>query len=290
MSTTLIVEQLVVDRLREWLLRKLPGRVTTVNAARAAVLKAPLVGPYTVPANAKLFHSSSDVETFTEVTPFTAGSRTAAEIAAEFNADVPGVASADSDGRLVFTAATAPSLGTDSMVALGDRATASTADPDANAVAMLQALGFDAGGERAVTTAIEAPGVKEVMDGIPMQPDSNGSRFWVVLGDNASVPDDPMRRDMYTVSVNVGLCVPVPSNSQHRNREHIRAALRAVRESLFIEEGGRTLGNAAGIQLVTERQCVIRSRPTRFDELPNQLFGRANLELNVRVYERQGTS
>jgi hypothetical protein len=287
-STTLIVEQLVVDRLREWLLRKLPGRVTIVNAARAAVLKAPLVGPYTVPANAKLFHSSSDVESFTEVTPFTAGSRTAAQVAAEFNADVPGVASADSDGRLVFTAATAPSLGTDSMVALAAGPTNDA--PDSNAAAMLQALGFDAGGERAVTTAIEAPGVKEVMDGMPMQPDSNGSRFWVVLGDNASVPDDPMRRDMYTVSVNVGLCVPVPSNSQHRNREHIRAALRAVRESLFIEEGGRTLGNADGIQLVTERQCVIRSRPTRFDELPNQLFGRANLELNVRVYERQGTS
>lgn len=281
--STLIVEQLVVDRLRDWLLEKLPARVTTINAARAARLRAPIAGPYTVPVGASLQFSATEVEpsSWTAVSPFTSGSHTAAEIAAEFNADIPGVASADSDGHLVLTSTTAPTLGTDSLIALGEDATG-----------MMAALGFDAGGERAVTSAIAAPGVKEVMDGMPQLPDSNASRFWVVLGDNASVPVDPgPRRDEYTVSVNVGLCVPVPSNSQHRNREHIRAALRAVRECLFIETMGRTLGAAgltSGIQMVWERQCVIRSRPTRFDELPNQLFGRANLELNFRVYERQG--
>lgn len=276
---TVEVEQKAVNALRDWLLLKLAGRVTTVNATRAAVLKAPLVGPYTVPAGARLYHSSTDFETHTTVNPpFTSGSRTAAQIATEFNAAVPGIAAADATGRLVFTAAAAPTEGTDSLVSLG-----------ADATGMMAALGFDAGGESAVRSALVAPGVKGVMDGLPKTADG-GTGFWVILGDNVSLPvEPPTRRDEYVVGINCSIHAPIPSNSDHRNREHLRAALRCVREVLFLETNGRTLGNATGIQLVTERQALIKSRPIEYKELPNMLFGRAAIELNVRVWEQQGT-
>lgn len=280
------VEQLVVDRLREWLLLKLPARVSTVNATRAAVLRAPLAGPYTVPAGASLKYHASKVEPtdleWTTVTPFTSGSRTAAQIATDFNLDAPGIASADSTGRLVLTAAAAPTEGTDSLVVLG---------PDATG--MMAALGFDAGGEWALRSALIAPGFKGIRDGAPQIPDF-GSGFWVLLGDNASIPTTPdVRRDEYDVSIGVTIGVPIPTNSRQQGNEYLRAALRSVRECLFAEDNGRTLGNASGsgsgstIVKVTERQALLKARSVKYAELPNQLFHRAAIELQVKVFERQ---
>ena len=44
-------EQIAADALRNWLLLKLPAKVTAVNLTRAAVLKATLPGPYTIPSS-----------------------------------------------------------------------------------------------------------------------------------------------------------------------------------------------------------------------------------------------
>lgn len=276
---SLQVEQLVVDRLREWLLLKLPAKVTEVNAARAAVLIAPNAGPYTIPASAALRHSStsidiSDAASMTSV-PLTAGSKTAAQVAVDFNAVVPGVASADSTGRLVLTAAAAPTSGTDSIIALGTDSTGAMA-----------ALGFPAGGAYITRQALVAPDVNAVMDGAPQIPEL-GSGFWVILGDNASVPLQPaVRRDENIVAIALTIGVPVPQNSKFR-QEHLRAALRCVREVLLLEPNGRTLGNAAQVQLVEEKQAIVKSRPVQYAEFPNQLFCRCAIELQVRVFERQ---
>jgi hypothetical protein len=49
--STVMAESFVGEALRDYLLRKLPAKVDSINAARAAVLKAPRVGPYTVVGN-----------------------------------------------------------------------------------------------------------------------------------------------------------------------------------------------------------------------------------------------
>lgn len=276
--SNITVEQLAVTALREWLLLQLPAKVAAVNAQRFAVLKAPIAGPYVIPPNAKLHHSSTRIEgPWTDIA-LTSGTRSATQVAADVELVVPGIASADAFGRLALTAAAAPIVGTDSLVALGPDTTGANA-----------ALGFDAGGERAQTSALVCPGYKGVADGTPMHPDM-GPGFWLILGDALSVPVRPdVRRDEYTVAISLALSVPVPSGSMHRTREHLRAAMRCVREVLFNDptSQGRTLGGVLGIQLVTETQALVKSRPVQFKEMPNAMFSRAQFQLNVRVYETQ---
>jgi hypothetical protein len=277
---SLAVEQLVVDRLREWLLLKLPAKVTEVNAARAAVLVAPNAGPYTIPVGGSLRYSASSIDisdaaSMTDAA-LTSGSRTAAQVASDFNTAVgASIASADGTGRFVLTAAVTPSDGTDSVIALGEDSTGAMA-----------ALGFPAGGAYVVRQALIAPDTNAVMDGAPLIPEPSAG-FWVILGDNASVPLQPaVRRDENVVAIALTLGVPVPQNSKFR-QEHLRAALRCVREVLFLEPNGRTLGNAANVVLVEEKQALLKARPIQYAEFPNQLFCRCGIELQVRVFERQ---
>lgn len=272
------VEQLAITALRNWLLAKLPGAVAMVNAQRNAVLRCPVAGPYVIPPNAKLHHSSTRIDgPFVDVA-LTSGTRTAAQVAADIELVVPGIASADVFGNLVLTAAAAPIVGTDSLVAIGPDSTGANA-----------ALGLDAGGERAQTSALVSPGYKGVSDGTPMHPDM-GPGFWVILGDCISVPVAPdVRRDMYRVAIGVALTVPVPSGSMHRTREHLRAAMRCIREVLFNDpaSAGRLLGGVPGIQKVSETQALLKARPVRFTEIPNINFSRAQFQFDLLVYETQ---
>lgn len=269
--------------LREWLLMKLPSKVTAVNAIRAAKLLSPYAGPFTVPSGAVLKHSATAIDgTYTSI-PLTSGSRTAAQVAADINGVVANLASSDPNGRLLLTASNAPTASVPSLVALGqDNSTGANA-----------AFGWDAGGERNVRYALVAPTYKGVADGWPVAPDM-GPGFWIIIGDRESVPVPPAtRRDEYMVGLELTIMHKETNVSPHRSREHIHSVVQCVREVLLTSEG-RQLGRAAfgDIVFVDEKKAQIAGKPFAFKgpNAPNVLFDVAVLILAVRVFERPASS
>lgn len=272
-------EALAVKALREYLLANLPARVAAINAANVAQLVAARPGPYVVPASGALLVGTSRGTTTTN--SLTAGSRTAAEVAAEILTS--GItATADSLGRLVLTSTTAPALGatvasdTPSVVAVGAHATC-------NAL-----FGWDAGGESVVTSPLRAPNHKHLRDGwMTRAPDGAAGCMWVVLGDRQTTlaPDAKHQRDEYLVEVSVDVLVPSYSGEE-RTRERITNAVRAVREVLT--GGGRGLGGFnQGVLLCRLLRTRIAGMPFGFESgstPPNQLFDAAHLTVGIRVF------
>lgn len=277
---TVRTEQLVVDALRDWLRLKLPAQVATVNASRKAVLKTPAAGPFEVGSNKVLRLSTQRRDgSFTEV-PLTAGTRTAAELAADIEAVLPNVAEADDEGRLVLTSTTVPEGITASLMCVG---------PD-NGTGINGALGFDAGGEYQRNAPLVAPGVRGVADGFPTQPDM-GRGFWVIVGDRRVRPIEPQpRRDESICQVELAIFHPATANEMHRNRNAIQAALQCVREVLMTSEG-RQLGRAATgdivlVQLGEAHVSGIALQVRLSGEAPNVLMDVASQKLLVKVFER----
>lgn len=284
-----LAEQIAAQALRDWLLWKLPAKVTAVNAARAAALRAPFAGPYVIPAspNNKLaIGVTANDETVVQAT-LTAGSRTAAQLATDINATggLAGVASADDDGRLLLTSPSAPTTTAPSII----RVRGSGAN-DVNTV-----LGWDKGGEKVMVSALIAPAARGILDGWPSVPDFGpgstvGSPISVVIDDSDLVPVKPdVRRDENTVTFSLTILRAEGLSQVHRNREPIRSAVRCVREVLY-QDAGRTLGRARSgdIMLVTERRCRIAAKPFSFGnpKSPNPLFDVAVMVVDVRVFER----
>jgi hypothetical protein len=278
-------EQIAVSALRDWLLAQLPARVATVNATRAPVLKSPYVEPFNVTSGMATSVSSTGVDTGFSAVPFTTGSgRTAVQLAADFNAVVPALASADSDGHVLLTG-TAPTSAAQS-VALGPDTTG------ANAL-----LGFDAGGEKVVAAPVVAPGYKGVADGLPVLPDM-GQGFWIIIGRRSSTPVQPdIRRDEYLVSVDLGILHRETNVQVNRSREHIHSVVRCVRETLLTDRGRRLGREGIGdIVKVGEKSCLIDGVPFSFrggaegPPPPNGLFDRAFMQLAIRVFERPDTT
>lgn len=279
-------EALAASALREWLLLSLPAQVATVNAARAAVLKAPVAGPYTIPASAVLNVSIVDRGGADTAISLTSGSRTAAQIAAEVNAAVPSLASADDDGRLVLTSTSAPVAGTPSVVAVGPDTTGANA-----------ALGWDVSGEWAIHSALVAPVPKGVCDGLPLQgyfdPSASGAgRILITIGDREAVPTGAnIRRDEYDVTLDVGIFRTEPLQQVHQTREAIQAALQCVRDVLFTDTG-RALGagGPGGVVVTLERSCRVAGRAFQFrgadGSAVSPIFDAANMKLLVRVFGR----
>lgn len=272
--------QLAVRALREYLLSVLPAKVATINTERAAVLKSGLAGPFTVPASAVLSLAITRDGTPADVA-LTAGSRTAAQVAAEIQAaGVTGItASADTDGRLVLTAA-APVVGTPSCVAVATDGGAATN----------VAFGWAAGGEHLVRAAIEAPTWRGVVDGDwTLAPDRDGGGFWVAIGDRQVRPwpsPTNVRRDEYQVTLTCDIIRRFGANqTPHRDRESIGACVRAVDECLRTTTG-RQLGRAADgdIMLVDVASQRIASGP--FGPVNSFLFDVAQMTLTVRVFQR----
>ena len=269
---------LACEALREYLLQHLPARVATLNAARAAVVKSALAGPYVIASGALLLGTSRPAAT--SVTLPTGAAVTATTIAAAINAvPVSGVtASADTDGRLVLTAATAPTEGVASAVAVGASA--------ANSI-----FGWDIDGAFEVRSALLAPNWKGVLDGFPVALPDFGRSFCVIIEDREDVPLGGYRRDMHTVTIGLSVWATDRNAQVHRSREYIQAAVQAVREVLTSDEG-RTLGQAAlgAVQHVEVSRAKVRGMPFQaFDEARRPLGAPADvaaMSVSVKVFAR----
>lgn len=237
-------EATVASLLREWLLQELPASVATVNASRAASVRAPQPGPYTIPASGSLKVSITDKAGSTTSIALTAGSRTTAQLVTEINAAVAGIASADTDDHLVLTSTTAPSY-TASTGATVDSVMAVGADD----TAVNTALGWDISGEHSICTALVPPGLAGICDGLPLgayfDPSQIGKgRVLVTIGGREGKPkDDNPRRREWDVSLELGIFRAEPLEVVNQTREPIQAALRAVRACLH-SDTGMSLGPA----------------------------------------------
>lgn len=271
-------DALVVQALREYLLRYLPAKVAQLNALRPAVLKAALAEPYTVPSGAVLQLSAAGHEAAPTAVPLTAGVRTSAQLVADVAAVAPPglVASTDEAGRFVLTATAAPTSSSPSLI----RAAADTTGANL-------ALGWADGGEHVEMASLQAPSWRGIVDGRPLAVPDMGQGFWLMLGNRTVRPTHPgIRRDTHNVIFAVEVWRPF-SSDVHRSREAISSCVRAVRE--LLEAGdGRYLGRqgAGDVQLVTVGDVTINGDPLAFQEVPGVLFDLARLTLNVRVFQR----
>lgn len=268
---------LACEALREYLLRYLPSRVATLNAARAAVLKSSLVGPFTISSGSLLLGATRPAST--SVTLPTGAAVTASAIATAINAAVSGItASADTDGRLVLTADDAPTEGTASAVAVGASS--------ANTI-----FGWDDGGVFEVRSALTAPNYKGVMDGFPASLPDYGRSFCVIIEDRESVPLGGYRRDMHTVTMGLSVWAVDRNVQVHRSREYVQAAVQAVLEVLTSDDG-RTLGRATqgDIEHLEVTRVRVRGMPFQaFDEAKRPLGPPADvaaMTVSVKVFAR----
>lgn len=272
-------EAIAARSLRELLLRELPQALVTLNAARAPVLRAPLEGPYAIPAGAVLRLRGTGAS-FVNV-PLTQGAaRTAAQVATDVGVLVAGVtASADARGRLVLTGA-APSSGEEGV----------ELDSEANAEAAsgtYAVFGFNDGGNAVWRSAVLAPGYRNVYDGFPLSMDFAGNgALNVVVGDRRSRPSGNFRRHMWDVELDVLLYRAEPSSRLHGSREGAQACLAAVRALLV---ASRKLDEAdtspSSVMLVQESSAEVLGQPVVFEGLSARvLFDRARITLTVRVF------
>ena len=289
MSVT--AELIARSALRDYLLLRLPAKVTEVNATRAATLRAPWAGPYTIPAASTMGLSVTGSDASFTAFTVTAGSRTTAQMVTEINTAMAGSpASADADDRLLITSPTAPSTTVPSAVKL--RGTTST---DCNAV-----FGWDKGGEKEVTTALIAPSSRGVADGWPQVLDFGpgaaiGAPICCVIGDSSTAPVRPdPRRDEHVVTLDLTVLRLEGLGLSHRNREPILSSLRCVREVLLGETAGRMLGRAGlgDVQMVSEVAAKVAAKPYSFGspKSPGPLFDVAVLVLAIRVFGRPGAT
>ena len=275
-------EELATTALREWLLLRLPAKVTEVNLLRAAVVRAPWAGPYTIPAGGTLGIGVTIAETFVSVA-LTSGSRTAAQLATDINAatGLSGVASADSDGRLVLTSPTPPTTSTASTVRVRGNTAA-----DVNSV-----LGLDSGGVRRVTQALVAPGSEGIHDGWPVvmqfgAQQAIGNVIVALIGDRKTNVSEPgPRGDRAVVTTDLTILLAVGA---HRHPEGIQSAVRCVRE-LLLSDLGKRLGVAVGpgVQGVLERSgTFVRGKPIAFGtrQSPGPLYDAAVMNLDISLF------
>jgi hypothetical protein len=274
-------DALSVVALREYLLRYLPAKVAQLNGLRAATLRSALAEPFTVPAGAVLRLSSTSQEQAPTDVPLTSGTRTAAQVATDIGALVPGLtASADEAGRLLLTSSSTPAPGAPSVVVVAR---------DAGNTGSNAAFGWSDGGEHYETAALTAPSWRGVVDGRPLTVPDMGQGFWLMLGNRTVRPTHPgIRRDTHTVAFACEVWRPFSANAPpHRSREAISSCVRAVKE--LLEGGdGRYLGRqgAGDVQLVTVTDTTINGEPLTLTDSPGILFDIARLTINVRVFQR----
>lgn len=264
--------------LRDYLLRYLPSKVAQLNALRAAVLKSPAVGPWNISSGSLAVLAAREGATTTVTLP-TGPAVTAAQVATAINtATPPGLtASADGDGRLVLTAA-APTSGVASV--------ARVASSTANAT-----FGWPQEGAYEVTTALEAPTHKGVMDGWPVSMPDMGRTFAVIIGDRSAVPLGGSRRDEHTVTLDVAVWAADRTAGGHRSREMVQAAAQAVHE-LLTSDDGRTLGRGRAGDIIHVEVSRIRVQGMPFqalDEAKRPVGGPtevASLTVVVKTFHR----
>lgn len=287
-------EDAAARALRDWLLWQLPAACVLVNAQRAAFLRAPRPGPYTVPALAVLKLSVTDKAGTTASGALTAGSRTATQMATDINAIIASTASVDSDDHLLLTSTNAPSyvdatlVATDSVVAVGVDLTGANA-----------ALGFETSGQHSLRTPVTHPGPDGVLDGYPVgdvfMPSANGKgRVLVTIGARRSqlVERNP-RRGEWNVELTVEVFRAEPKQAVHQTRDGIQAALWAIRTCLFTD-AGKQLGRAGGppkgdVVLALEQGVDINpfsfQRKDSAGQKAGPLFDAASMKLGLRIFQ-----
>jgi hypothetical protein len=286
-------EDAAARALRDWLLWQLPAACVLVNAQRAAFLRAPQPGPYTIPSNAALKVSITDKAGTTSSIALTSGSRTTAQLVTEINASVSNLASADANDHLVLTSTTAPSYVasggdltlTDSVVAIGADTTGANA-----------ALGFETGGQYSLRTAVTPPGPLGVLDGYPVgdvfEPIASGKgRVLVTIGARKSQPvDRNPRRGEWNVELMVEIFRVDPKQAVHQTKDSIQAAVHAVRTCLFTDTG-KQLGRARNGDIVLALEQGVDIAPFSFQRKDSSgqkvgpLFDAATLKLGLRVFQ-----
>jgi hypothetical protein len=275
-------EYLAVDALASWLRLKLPAKVTEINALRAAALRTPSSGNFTIPSGAVLKVSLSGKDGPYTSCPLTSGPRTTTEVVDDIN-DSLAIAATDGDSRAVLTSTTTPSAGTPSVVSVG---------PDSTGANL--ALGWEAGGEYVINTGLVGPGHRGVMDGWPQQLDAKNS-FLVIIGKRSGLPVAPeLRRDETVVTMDLSIFRPASQQENHRSREHIHACVQCVREVLMTD-AGRQLGRAStgDIVLVEMGRCSVegmRFQQYRQGQMFGPSFDSASLTVYAKVFERPSAS
>lgn len=284
---TVLAEKLAAQAFRDWLLWKLPAKVVEVNAERFASIRAATPGPYTIPANATLGFSHTFNNAALTGFAVTAGSRTTAQMVTQINAAMGGTpASADADDRLLYTSPLAPTGTTPSKVWV--RGGTST---DCNSV-----FGWDAGGEKEVLTALVAPGLKGVCNGLPQLPDFGPAGVVAVIIGNRSSKPTPggPRRHQFAVAMDVDIIRIETQQQVNKTKEHIESAVRCVREVL-LTTAGRQLGRARSgdIMLVEIGDVHVSGTTHKFLSKPppaNPNFEGAAMKLQIRVNETPDTA
>lgn len=290
--STVSPEAIAASAFRNWLLWKLPAACVAVNSGRAAVLRTPTPGPFVIPSGAALRFSVGDKAGLTYSVALTSGSRTSTQVAAEVNAELAGIATVDTDDRLVLTSNTAPSYDANlahinSVVAVGADSTGTNL-----------ALGWDPGGEWSITTPVVPPGPQGVADGMPVgglfNPSQLGKgRVLVTIGDRNSSPhhDNP-RTFEWNVLLDVAIFRAEPQQVVHQTREGIQAALQAVRACL-LTDAGKQLGRASSGDITYCYERKVRVSPWSFRAQDSSgkptpggiLFDAINATFLVRVYQ-----
>lgn len=278
------METIVVDAVLDYWRRHLPAKCTALNALRKAKLKSALAEPFTIPVDAVLRVSAASQGAAPTDIPLTAGTRSAAELVADFGAaSVPDMTATAEDGRFVLISDDAPAAGAPSVIIVA-RDTDGTQATGANA-----ALGWSEGGEHFEMGAIVSPNWRGVVDGRPKTAPDMGQGFWVMLGPRTCKPTRPGARwHLHNVSMAVEVWRPFSANAPpHRSREAISSCVRACRE-LILTTDGRYLGRQANgdIQFADVTEAVISGDPMSLQEVPGALFDTARFTLNVRVFQR----
>lgn len=265
-------ELLAAQALRDHLLLNLPAKVASINAERAAVLRAPRAGPYTIPVDGALALGTV-IGTATEVA-LTAGVRTATQVAAEITAAaIPGLtAGVDSKDRLYVQTSAAPEVGAASEFYLAPDVTAGT-----NA-----AFGWSPGGHSLAVSALVAPDYHGISDGEPGAVPNLTSGFFVIIGQRSAAPAGNLRRDIHVVRIQLEVFAAEPNGRVDAMRELIAQAVRAIRE-VILED--RRLGGAVYLTEIPGVQYA--ARPFRFTAgNVSALFVSAPMTVLVHVFER----
>lgn len=266
------VEAIAVDALRRHLLRNLPAKVVTVNADRAASVRASYQGPYNIPSGAVL-KVGTTVGAEVSVNLTAGAARTAAQLAADVAAaSVPGVTASDDDAHFLLTANATPAQGAPSVLSIGADTTGANA-----------ALGLSPGGVKCIRSALVAPDNRNVADGWPLSHDFSPSAFVVIIDDRQSEGSENIKEDSYWVSLELAILAAEPNMQASRTREHIQSALRCVREVILAD---RQLNMQ--VENTIESSATVKGRPFDPETLwpGSPLMDGARLQLRCRVYER----
>lgn len=250
-----------------WSLRRsLATALATLDTTRRARVICP-PGPYTIPSSGTVIVNGTTIA-------LTAGSRTAAQVAAEVNASLPGVASADASSGLVLASTGAPTEADPAEVIIGDGT--------ANA-----ALGLVAGDSDSVICALGStrPRLLERELEWPGHYDAPTVGIDGIVRD---VSVAPLRQDEAIVSIALACLVPGVAGYHEAARERTQAFVAAVADVIRVGDG--RAGYLVGGEVYGDQ--IIKAEPgdpsIRMGSLGRQQaalpFGLATLPVTVRVY------